>query len=308
MEPVYTGVQQLIGRTPLLELRSFHLPCRILGKLEAWNPFGSTKDRAAMAMLEDAILRGRLAPGGVIIEPTSGNTGIALCALAASMGFRAVIVMPGSMSVERRRLMEAYGGEVVFSPAEEGIAGAMDMANALAARTPGSFIPGQFENSANPAAHFRSTGPEIWAGTGGTVDIFVAGIGTGGTITGVGRYLKTKNAAVRVVGVEPAGSPVLSGGQPGPHGIQGIGAGFVPKTLDTAMIDEVLSISDEAAAAMARRMARQEGLLAGVSSGAALAGAELLARRPENRGRTIVALLPDSGERYLSTGLFEAGA
>ena len=274
-------------------------------KLESFNPAGSAKDRVALQMLNDAEQRGLLAPGSTIIEPTSGNTGIALCALAAARGYRCIIVMPGSMSRERQSLMRAYGAEVVLSPAEEGMAGAIALAEQLVQAHPGSFMPCQFDNPANPAAHMATTGPEIWEDTRGAVDLFVAGAGTGGTITGVGRFLKEKNPHVRIVAVEPAGSPVLSGGNAGKHGIQGIGAGFIPSILDTGVIDEVIPVTDEDAIASARLLARKEGILAGISSGAALFAALTLARRPENAGKNIVALLPDSGERYLSGGLYE---
>ena len=308
MEKIYTSLEQLIGGTPLLELTRLEqaekLPARIFGKLESFNPGGSAKDRVAMAMLDDAEARGLLAPGGVIIEPTSGNTGIGLAAVGAARGYRVVIVMPDSMSLERRRLMLAYGAELVLTPGAEGMAGAIDRAESLAREIPGSFVPGQFDNLANAAAHRAGTGPEIWADMDGHVDIFVAGVGTGGTITGVGEYLKAQNPAVRVVAVEPAGSPVLSGGEPGPHGLQGIGAGFVPGVLNTEIYDEILTAREEDAFAMCRRLARREGILAGITSGAAVWAAVELARRPENTGKNIVALLPDSGERYLSGGVF----
>ena len=309
MGRVYTAADQLIGRTPLLELthieRELDLQARLLAKLEAFNPAGSVKDRVAKAMLDDAEARGLLHPDSVIIEPTSGNTGIGLAAVAAARGCRVIIVMPETMSAERRRLMKAYGAELVLTEGTGGMAAAIARAEELAAEIPGSFIPGQFLNPANPAAHASSTGPEIWEDTGGRVDIFVAGVGTGGTITGVGRYLKAQKAAVKVVAVEPAASPVLSGGTAGPHKIQGIGAGFVPAVLDVGIFDEVITVEDEDAFAAARKIARTEGVLVGISSGAALSAAIQLARRPENRGKTIVALLPDSGERYLSTPLFD---
>ena len=308
MSHIYTAADELIGHTPLLELRhireELQLCARLLAKLEYLNPTGSTKDRAAKAMLDDAEARGVLQPGAAVIEPTSGNTGIGLAAVAAARGYRAIIVMPDTMSVERRRLMAAYGAEVVLSEGARGMAGAIARAQELAASLPGSFIPGQFENPANARAHFETTGPEIWEDTDGAVDIFVAGVGTGGTITGVGRYLKSRNPAVRVVAVEPKNSPVLSGGAPGKHGIQGIGAGFVPPVLDTAVYDEILTAAEEDAFAFGRLLGRREGVLAGISSGAALWAAVELARRPENAGKTIVALLPDSGDRYLSTELF----
>ena len=308
MSHIYTAADELIGHTPLLELRhireELQLCARLLAKLEYLNPTGSTKDRAAKAMLDDAEARGVLQPGAAVIEPTSGNTGIGLAAVAAARGYRAIIVMPDTMSVERRRLMAAYGAEVVLSEGARGMAGAIAKAQELAASLPGSFIPGQFENPANARAHFETTGPEIWEDTDGAVDIFVAGVGTGGTVTGVGRYLKSRNPAVQVVAVEPKNSPVLSGGAPGKHGIQGIGAGFVPPVLDTAVYDEILTAAEEDAFAFGRLLGRREGVLAGISSGAALWAAVELARRPENAGKTIVALLPDSGDRYLSTELF----
>ena len=280
-------------------------PARIVAKLECFNPAGSAKDRIGLAMIEDAEQRGLLQPGAVIIEPTSGNTGIGLASVAAAKGYRVILTMPDTMSAERRSLLAAYGAELVLTEGAKGMAGAIEKAEKLAQETPGAFIPGQFENPANPRAHYETTGPEIWVDTDGKVDIFVAGVGTGGTITGVGRYLKEKNPAVRVVAVEPAGSPVLSGGKPGPHGLQGIGAGFVPKALDTSIYDEVICIENAAANAAARAVSRAEGLLVGISSGAALAAATELAKRPENAGKLIVALLPDSGNRYLSTEIFD---
>lgn len=308
MGRVYTSLDQLIGGTPLLEPVRLEkeecLEARILCKLEYLNPAGSVKDRVARAMIDDAEARGLLKPGGLIIEPTSGNTGIGLAAVAAARGYRVVIVMPDSMSVERRRLMRAYGAEVVLTEGARGMTGAIARAEELAAENPGSFIPGQFVNPANPAAHTASTGPEIWEDTGGNVDIFVAGVGTGGTLTGVGNYLKSRNPAVEVVAVEPASSPVLSGGAAGPHNIQGIGGGFVPEVLDTGVYNEIIPVKDEDAFAAARRMGRAEGVLVGISSGAAVWAAVLLAKRAENRGKTIVALLPDTGDRYLSTSLF----
>ena len=303
MGKIYTSTEELIGRTPLLELKT-ETPARILVKLECFNPGGSAKDRAAKAMLDDAESRGILKPGAVIIEPTSGNTGIGLALVASLRGYRTVIVMPDSMSVERQKLMKAYGAELVLTPGEKGMAGAIAKAEELAASVPGSFIPGQFVNPANARAHFDTTGPEIWEDTGGNVDIFVAGVGTGGTLTGVGAYLKSKNPAVKIVAVEPAGSPVLSGGQAGPHGLQGIGAGFVPEVLDRGIIDQVVTATEGDAFAAARDFGRNAGILVGISSGAALWAARELARRPENTGKTVVALLPDSGERYLSTPLF----
>ncbi|MCI8656101.1 MAG: cysteine synthase A [Oscillospiraceae bacterium] len=308
MGHIYTSADQLIGGTPLLELsrleREEGLEARILAKLECFNPAGSTKDRAARAMLDDAEARGLLRPGSVVIEPTSGNTGIGLASVAAARGYRVIIVMPETMSMERRLLMKAYGAELVLTGGAEGMKGAIARAEELAAEIPGSFIPGQFVNPANPAAHRASTGPEIWEDTGGKVDIFVAGVGTGGTITGVGQYLKEKNPAVKIVAVEPQDSPVLGGGCPGPHGIQGIGAGFVPAVLDTGVYDEIIPVSGADAFAAGRQVGRMEGVLVGISSGAAVWAALTLARRSENRGKTIVALLPDGGDRYLSTPMF----
>ena len=308
MSRIYTSADQLVGRTPLLELthleQLYGLEARLLAKLEYLNPTGSVKDRAAKAMLDDAEARGVLKPGMAIIEPTSGNTGIGLAMVAAARGYRAIIVMPDTMSGERRRLMKAYGAELVLTEGAKGMKGAIERAGELAGQIPGSFSPGQFENPANPAAHRAATGPEIWQDTDGVVDVFVAGVGTGGTISGVGQYLKQQNPAVRIVAVEPAASPVLSGGKAGSHGIQGIGAGFVPAALDRTVCDEVLPVADENAFALARQMGCREGVLVGISSGAALWAAVQLARRPEGKGRTIVALLPDTGDRYLSTGLF----
>lgn len=305
MAHICNTLSQLIGRTPLLEVSHLNTSAKVLAKLECFNPAGSVKDRAALFMLEDARQRGILTSNSVIIEPTSGNTGIGLCALAASMGLRCIIVMPDTMSVERQLLMKAYGAEVILSPGAQGMTGAIAMAQTLAASTPNAFIPDQFCNPANAAAHFATTGPEIWSDTDGKVDIFVAGIGTGGTVTGTGKYLKSQNSSIQVVGVEPASSPVLSGGQAGKHGIQGIGAGFVPDILDAGILDEILPIEDKDAFAAAKEMAQKAGILVGISSGAALHAAKVLATRPENAGKTIVALLPDSGERYLSTGLFQ---
>ena len=308
MRNIYTSAEQLIGRTPLLELthleREENLKARILAKLEYFNPAGSAKDRVAKAMLDDAEARGLLKPGSVIIEPTSGNTGIGLASVAAVRGYRVIIVMPETMSVERRQLMKAYGAELVLTEGSQGMAGAIAKADELARESPDSFIPGQFVNPANPAAHRASTGPEIWVDTDGRVDIFVAGVGTGGTITGVGEYLKGQNASVKVVAVEPASSPVLGGGVAGKHGLQGIGAGFVPQVLNTAAYDELVAVKDEDAFEMGRRMGRTEGVLVGISSGAALWAAVQLARRPEHEGKTIVVLLPDAGDRYLSTPMF----
>lgn len=308
MSNIYTSADQLIGKTPLLELthieKVYHLKAKILAKLEYFNPGGSVKDRVAKEMIDDAERNGKLKPGSVIIEPTSGNTGIGLAAVAAARGYRIIIVMPETMSVERRQLMKAYGAELVLTEGAKGMSGAIQKAEELAAVTPGSFIPGQFVNPANPKAHRESTGPEIYEDTDGKVDIFVAGVGTGGTVTGVGEYLKSRNPAVRVVAVEPASSPVLSSGQAGPHKIQGIGAGFVPDVLNTDIYDEVIPVSDEDAFAAGRLIGRSEGVLVGISSGAAAFAAIELARRSENEGKTIVVLLPDTGDRYLSTPLF----
>ena len=308
MANIYTSVSQLIGRTPLLELTNIEkkdgLRAKLLAKLEGCNPAGSAKDRVALSMVLDAEARGILKPGSVIIEPTSGNTGIGLCSVAAARGYKCIIVMPDSMSMERRLLMTAFGGDLVLTPGKEGMTAAIAKAEELAAQIPGSWIAGQFENPANPDAHYRTTGPEIWGDTDGTVDIFVAGIGTGGTITGTGRYLKEKNPNVKIVGVEPADSPLLTEGKAGPHGIQGIGANFVPKTLDTGVYDEVVTVTTEQAYAAGRRMGMEEGVLAGISAGAALHVALELAKREENAGKTIVALLPDSGERYLTTPMY----
>lgn len=305
---IYSSMEQLIGATPMLELRKIteqeHTRARILAKLEFFNPAGSVKDRPAQKMLDEAEKQGLIHKGSVIIEPTSGNTGIGLCAVAAARGYTVMIVMPESMSMERRLLMAAYGAKVILSPADKGMAGAIEMAKQLQQSIPGSFIPQQFENPANPQAHFESTGPEIWEDTGGNVDILVAGIGTGGTITGIGKYLKSKNSAIRIVGVEPAASNILSGGKAGSHGIQGIGANFVPKILDTAVLDAVIPVRDEDALETARRMGKTEGLLVGISSGAALWAAIQLAMQEENTGKTIAVVLPDSGERYLSSGLY----
>ena len=306
---VFNNITGLIGHTPLVEINRFTeklgLKARILVKLELFNPAGSVKDRIALSMIEDAEKKGLLKPGSVIIEPTSGNTGIGLASIAASKGYRAVFTMPETMSAERRKLLQAYGAEIVLTEGAKGMKGAIAKAEELARQTPGSFIPGQFVNPANPEAHVRTTGPEIWDDTDGKVDIFVAGVGTGGTVTGTGRYLKSKNPAVRVVAVEPAASPVLTQGKAGPHAIQGIGAGFVPEVLDTKIYDEVIDVTNEDALATGREIARMEGFLVGISSGAALFAAVELARRPENAGKLIVALLPDNGDRYLSTKLFE---
>lgn len=308
MGKIYTSADQLIGNTPLLELthieKSEHLEARILAKLEYFNPAGSVKDRIARAMIQEAEREGLLNDKSVIIEPTSGNTGIGLAAVAAARGYRIILVMPETMSVERRQLMRAYGAELVLTEGAKGMKGAIAKAEELAKEIPGSFIPGQFVNPVNPAAHRATTGPEIWADTDGEVDIFVAGVGTGGTISGVGEYLKGKNSAIKVVAVEPSASPVLSRGVAGAHKIQGIGAGFVPDNLNTKIYDEVLSVSNEDAFAYGRRIGREEGVLVGISSGAAIRAAVELAKRPENKGKTIVALLPDTGERYLSTPMF----
>lgn len=305
---ILKNVTELIGHTPLVELTHYeqahNLPATLLGKVESFNPGGSVKDRVARAMLDAAVEEGKIDADTVIIEPTSGNTGIGLAMLAAVRGNRLVICMPDTMSVERRRLMAAYGAELVLTDGALGMQGAIDRAEQLAAQTPNSFIPSQFTNPANPEAHYRTTGPEIWDGTDGRVDIFVAGVGTGGTISGVGRYLKEQRPDVQVVAVEPAGSPVLSQGRAGKHGIQGIGAGFVPETLDEGIYDEVIAVSDEDAFAAGRELAAHDGLLVGISSGAAVAAAAQVAQRPENAGKTIVVLLPDTGERYLTTAMF----
>ncbi len=308
MAKIYQSVDELIGRTPLLELarieKQFGLKARLLAKIEYFNPAGSTKDRVAREMLDDAERTGRLKPGGTVIEPTSGNTGIGLAAVAASRGYHAVIVMPDSMSRERQLLMTAYGAELVLTPGAEGMTGAIRRAEELAAEIPGSIIPGQFVNPANAAAHYKTTGPEIWEDTDGSVDYFVAGIGTGGTITGTGRYLKEKNPAIRVIGIEPDTSAVLSGGAAGPHKLQGIGAGFVPDVLDTTVYDEIIPVSAEDAFAAGRLIGQREGILVGISSGAALSAAVAVASRPEAAGKTVVVLLPDTGDRYLSTEMF----
>ena len=304
----YERITDLIGGTPLMKLTNYiednNLGADVYGKLEYFNPAGSVKDRIARAMIDEAEAEGALKPGAVIIEPTSGNTGIGLAAVAASRGYKVILTMPETMSIERRKLLKAYGAEIVLTDGAKGMKGAIAKAQELAAETPNSFIPGQFTNKANPAAHFKTTGPEIWEDTDGKVDIFVAGVGTGGTLSGVGEYLKSKNPNVKIVAVEPAGSPVLSKGTAGPHMIQGIGAGFVPDTLNTGIYDEIIPVENEDAFAAGRALARREGLLVGISSGAAVFAAAQLAKRPENKGKIIVALLPDTGERYLSTPMF----
>lgn len=305
----YQRITDLIGNTPLLELKNYekehNLEATVLAKLEYFNPAGSVKDRIARAMIDDAEASGALKPGAVIIEPTSGNTGIGLASVAASRGYKIILTMPETMSVERRNLLKAYGAEIVLTDGAKGMKGAIEEANRLAQNTPGSFIPSQFTNKANPEAHIKTTGPEIWNDTDGKVDIFVAGVGTGGTLSGVGKYLKSKNPNVKVVAVEPAGSPVLSKGTPGSHKIQGIGAGFVPETLDTGIYDEIITVENEDAFKTGAALARKEGVLVGISSGAAVFAAAQLAKRPENKGKIIVALLPDTGERYLSTPMFD---
>ena len=308
MSKIYKSADELIGRTPLLEIsnieKKLNLKAKILVKLEYFNPGGSVKDRIAKAMIDDAEATGKLKEGSVIIEPTSGNTGIGLASVAAARGYRSIIVMPETMSVERRQLMKAYGAELVLTDGTKGMKGAIAKADELAAEIPGSFIPGQFVNPANPKTHYETTGPEIYEDTDGEVDIFVAGAGTGGTVTGVGKYLKSKKSDVKIVAVEPASSPVISGGAPGAHKIQGIGAGFVPDVLDTSVLDEIIKVENEAAFSAAIDLGKTEGVLVGISSGASLNAAIELAKRPENEGKTIVALLPDTGERYLSTPLF----
>ena len=309
MGNIYTSVDQLVGGTPLLRLCNIEkaqgLSCRLLAKVEAMNPAGSVKDRVALSMINDAEKKGRLLPGGTIIEPTSGNTGIGLCAIAASRGYKAIIVMPDTMSKERQLLMKAYGAELVLTEGALGMRGAIEKAEQLHKEIPGSIIAGQFENPANPVAHMETTGPEIWRDTDGEVDIFVAGIGTGGTITGTGKFLKQQKPAVKIVAVEPASSPLLSKGLAGSHGLQGIGANFIPDVLDTNIYDEILPITEEQAYAAGRMLGQQEGLLVGISSGAALHAALEVAKRPESKGKTIVVLLPDTGERYLSTPMFQ---
>ena len=309
MGRIFDSAQQLIGHTPLLRARHIEeaemLKAKLLLKLEGFNPGGSAKDRVGLAMIDDAERRGLIAPGATIIEPTSGNTGIGLCVVAAARGYRAIIVMPDSMSMERRLLMKAYGAELVLTPGALGMTGAIEKANELAKSIPGSFIPGQFDNPANPDVHYRTTGPEIDADTDGDIDIFVAGVGTGGTITGAGRYLKEKHPHVQVVAVEPASSPLLSGGKAGPHGLQGIGANFVPAVLDQSVIDEIIPVTEADAYAAGRQIGCCEGVLVGISSGACLHAAIQLAKRRENAGKTIVALMPDAGDRYLSTAMYE---
>ena len=308
MSHIYTSVEQLIGHTPLLELtnieKEYALPARLVAKVESFNPAGSVKDRVALSMILAAEAEGKLNPGATIIEPTSGNTGIGLCAVAAARGYKAIIVMPDTMSVERQMLMKAYGAELVLTDGAGGMAAAIAKADELAAAIPNAIVAGQFVNPANPAAHEATTGPEIWDDTDGQVDIFVCGVGTGGTITGTGRYLKSMNPALKVVGMEPAGSPVLSGGKAGAHGLQGIGAGFIPEVLDVEVMDEIVTVTEAEAYTAGRLLARREGILAGISSGAALHAAIEVASRPENAGKTVVVLLPDTGDRYLSTPLF----
>ncbi len=308
MANIHADITTLIGHTPLIELthieKEASLAARLVAKVEFFNPAGSVKDRVALSMIEDAEASGRLSPGGTVIEPTSGNTGIGLCAVAAARGYRAIIVMPDTMSVERRMLMAAYGAECVLTDGTLGMTGAIAKAEELAREISGAIVAGQFQNPANPAAHERSTGPEIWEDTDGEVDILVCGVGTGGTVTGTGRYLKSMKPSVQVIGVEPATSAILSGGKAGAHGLQGIGAGFVPAVLDVSLLDEVIPVSDEDAFAATRLLSRREGLLCGISSGAALHAAMAVSARPENEGKTVVVLLPDTGERYLSSGLF----
>ena len=306
---IYQSAEELVGRTPLVRLGRFAadrgLRAQILGKLEGWNPAGSVKDRVALEMLRQAEEQGVISPGGVILEPTSGNTGIGLAAFGTARGYRVIIVMPETMSAERQKLIRAYGAELVLTPGSAGMAGAVEKARQLQKEIPGAWIAGQFENPGNPMAHFRTTGPELWADTGGRLDILVAGVGTGGTITGAGRYLKQQNYKIRLVAVEPAASALLEGGAPGPHGLQGLGANFIPRVLDTRLYDEVVPITEEEAYEAVRDLARLEGILVGISSGAALAAAAKVASREENRGKVLAVLLPDGGERYLSTDLFQ---
>lgn len=302
---IYTSTDQLIGNTPLLELTHLQKNARILAKLESFNPAGSVKDRVALAMINDAERQGKLIPGSVIIEPTSGNTGIGLACVAAARGYQTVIVMPDSMSVERQQLMKAYGATLVLTPGAQGMSGAIAKAEEIAAQTPNSIIAGQFSNPANPQAHYDTTGPELWRDTDGKIDIFIAGVGTGGTLSGTGRYLKEKNPAIRVIAVEPAASPLLSGGTAAPHDLQGIGANFIPDNLDRTVYDEVFPVTEEEAYAAARRLGANEGILVGISSGAALHAALTVAEQPENAGKTIAVLFPDTGDRYLSTPLFQ---
>lgn len=302
---IYTSADQLIGNTPLLELTHLEKNARILAKLESFNPAGSIKDRVALAMINDAEKQGKLRPGAVIIEPTSGNTGIGLACVAAARGYQTVIVMPDSMSVERQMLMKAYGAKLVLTPGAQGMSGAIAKAEEIAAQTPNSILAGQFSNPANPQAHYDTTGPELWQDTDGKIDIFIAGVGTGGTLSGTGRYLKEQNPAIRVIAVEPAASPLLSGGQAAPHGLQGIGANFIPDNLDRSVYDEVFPVTEEQAYAAARRLGASEGILVGISSGAALHAALTVAERPENVDKTIAVVLPDTGDRYLSTPLFK---
>lgn len=306
---VYQSITEIIGNTPLLKLNNFiknrNLKATVLAKLEYLNPSGSVKDRAALSMLDDAFAKGSINKETVIIEPTSGNTGIGIASIVASRGMRVILTMPETMSVERQNLLKAYGAEIVLTDGKKGMKGAIEKAEELAAHYPNSFIPGQFDNPANPLAHFRTTGPEIWKDTDGRVDILVAGVGTGGTLSGTAKFLKSKNPLIKVVAVEPETSAVLSGKQPGPHPLQGIGAGFIPKTLDTSVVDEVVTSSGDDAFAAAKALAKEEGFLVGISSGAALAAAEKIAQRPENEGKTIVVILPDNGDRYLSTDLFK---
>lgn len=306
---IYSSITDLIGKTPLIELKNYeknnHLEAKIVAKLEYFNPAGSVKDRIAKAMLDDAEAKGIIKPGAVIIEPTSGNTGIGLAAVAAARGYRTILTMPDTMSVERRKLLAAYGAEIVLTEGALGMKGAIAKAEELAAETENSFIPSQFENAANPAAHVATTGPEIWEDTDGKLDIFVAGVGTGGTVSGTGKFLKSKNPAVKIVAVEPSDSQVLAGKDPGPHKIQGIGANFLPNTMNLEIVDEIIPIESDRAFELGKELARTEGVLIGISSGAALAAATVLAKRPENRGKTIVVLFPDTGERYLSTTMFD---